>query len=51
MSELVKAASWADPASGARPRDASDCANFIEQVETASWSAKASGARPRDAND
>ena len=51
MSELVKAASCADPASGARPRDASDCANYIEQVETASWSAEASGARPRDAND
>ena len=47
----TSAASWADPASGARPRDASDCANFIKQVVRASWSAEASGARPRDAND
>ena len=43
--------SWADNASGARPRDASDCANFNEQVKTASWADKASGARPRDASD
>ena len=51
VGELVKTASWADKASGARPRDASDCANFIEQVKTASWAGNASGARPRDASD
>ena len=51
VNELVKTASWADKASGARPRDASDCANFNEQVNTASWAGKASGARSRDASD
>ena len=51
VDELVCDARRADKASGARPRDASDCANFNEQVKTASWADKASGARPRDASD
>ena len=31
--EMVKTASWADKASGARPRDARDRANFNEQIK------------------
>ena len=34
----------ADKASGARPRDTSDCANFNEQIKKVSWLDKASGA-------
>ena len=58
VDELVCDARRADKASGARPRDGSDCSNSgarprdasNEQVKTVSWADKVSGARPRDAS-